>query len=248
METTETVNKFERYRGKFDNRLIQALKQLNTLIIERDSISLNLDKLDEVARKLYIFEQNPNIFTTDNYLDFLCSTKSLFELDNFEGEIGKNDFCITATIDNKEKCRLSVGTNVLLYGVPGSGKSYTIEHEYRKTNSKVVRLVFHPDYTYSDFIGQILPNVSDSGQVSYKFAPGPFTTILRDSYNDPETEYLLIIEEINRGNAPAIFGEVFQLLDRKAEIKGDYDDGFPIGTSEYGIVNADIATVMYGKE
>ncbi len=147
-----------------------------------------------------------------------------------------------------ESNRLQTGINVLLYGVPGSGKSWTIEHEYRKPGSKVVRLVFHPDYTYSDFIGQILPSVSDNGQVSYKFTPGPFTTILRDSYNNPDKEYILIIEEINRGNAPAIFGEVFQLLDRKVEIKEDNDDGFPVGTSEYGIINKDIATIMYGKD
>lgn len=147
-----------------------------------------------------------------------------------------------------EDDRLTDGCNVLLYGVPGSGKSWTIEHEYRKPRSEVVRLVFHPDYTYSDFIGQILPSVSENGQVSYKFTPGPLTNILRDSYNNPDKEYLLIIEEINRGNAPAIFGEVFQLLDRKVEIKDDNDDGYPIGTSEYGIINTDIATVMYGKD
>lgn len=150
-------------------------------------------------------------------------------------------------IQDMEDTRLTVGTNVLLYGVPGSGKSWTIEHEYCKRGSKVERLVFHPDYTYSDFIGQVLPNVADDGQVSYKFTPGPFTNILRDAYNDPSTEYILIIEEINRGNAPAIFGEVFQLLDRKVEKDDVNDDGFPIGTSEYGITNANIAQVVYGN-
>ena len=147
-----------------------------------------------------------------------------------------------------EAIRLSSGENVLLYGVPGSGKSWTIEHEYCKPGSVVERLVFHPDYTYSDFIGQILPAVAEDGQVSYKFTPGPFTNILRESYNNPGTEYILIIEEINRGNAPAIFGEVFQLLDRKVEIRDIDDDGFPVGTSEYGITNMNIAEEMYGKE
>ncbi len=147
-----------------------------------------------------------------------------------------------------EAHRLTNGCNVLLYGVPGSGKSWTIEHEYCKPDSVVERLVFHPDYTYSDFIGQILPAVADDGQVSYKFTPGPFTNILREAYNHPDKEYILIIEEINRGNAPAIFGEVFQLLDRKAEIREKGDDGYPIGTSEYGITNANIAEVMYGKD
>lgn len=147
--------------------------------------------------------------------------------------------------ENLEENRIPSGSNVLLYGVPGSGKSWTIEHEYCKKDSNVERLVFHPDYTYSDFIGQILPNVAEDGQVSYKFTPGPFTNILNDAYRNPDKEYILIIEEINRGNAPAIFGEVFQLLDRKTEIQEKDDDGFPIGTSEYGITNANIAKIVY---
>ena len=149
-------------------------------------------------------------------------------------------------ITDLEERRVSSGSNVLLYGVPGSGKSWTIEHEYCKKGTNVERLVFHPDYTYSDFIGQILPNVDEEGQVSYKFTPGPFTNILHDAYNDPEKEYILIIEEINRGNAPAIFGEVFQLLDRKTELREADDDGYPVGTSEYGITNANIAKIVYG--
>ena len=150
--------------------------------------------------------------------------------------------------DSFENNRVVSGRNILLYGVPGSGKSWTIEHEYCKPGSVVERLVFHPDYTYSDFIGQILPAVSEDGQVSYKFTPGPFTNILRESYNNPSKEYILIIEEINRGNAPAIFGEVFQLLDRKVEIRDIDDNGYPIGTSEYGITNMNIAEEMYGKD
>lgn len=149
-------------------------------------------------------------------------------------------------IDYDQFDRLTTGCNVLLYGVPGSGKSWTIDNEYCKKGSKVERLVFHPDYTYSDFVGQILPNVAEDGQVSYQFTAGPFTSILREAYTHPQIEYILIIEEINRGNAPAIFGEVFQLLDRKVEIKVKNDDGFPIGTSEYGITNTNIARIVYG--
>ena len=140
--------------------------------------------------------------------------------------------------------RANGGTNILLYGVPGSGKSWTIEHEYCKPGSIVERLVFHPDYTYADFIGQILPNVAENGQVSYKFTPGPFTAILKDAYQNPSKEYILIIEEINRGNAPAIFGEVFQLLDRVTESSNN--GKFPVGTSEYGITNENIAKIVYG--
>lgn len=145
-----------------------------------------------------------------------------------------------------EENRIDGGTNILLYGVPGAGKSWTIEHEYCNDESRMERLVFHPDYTYSDFVGQILPSVSD-GMVSYEFTPGPFTKLMKKAYDNPDTEYFLVIEEINRGNAPAIFGEVFQLLDRKSIIQEEDDDGFPVGTSEYGITNDDIATIVYGN-
>lgn len=154
----------------------------------------------------------------------------------------------TETDVDKNGISLKTGSNVILYGVPGSGKSWIIEHEYCKPGTIVERLVFHPDYTYSDFIGQILPTVAEDGQVSYKFTPGPFTKILREAYQNPRKEYVLIIEEINRGNAPAIFGEVFQLLDRKVEISDNDDDRYPIGTSMYGITNENIAEEVYGKD
>lgn len=242
-EESDVIPQFETFRDKFDNRLIRALKQLPTLVFEQDAITLNSDFVNEVAEKVFIFESNSNIFTTDNYLAFLGSTKSLFELRENTNLTENQPQEIEESTNSNAPVRISGGTNILLYGVPGSGKSWTIEHEYCKKDSKVRRLVFHPDYTYSDFIGQILPNVSDNGQVSYKFTPGPFTTILRDAYQNPDKEYILIIEEINRGNAPAIFGEVFQLLDRikdNSEIRHK-----TVGTSEYGIFNENIAKVVY---
>lgn len=147
-----------------------------------------------------------------------------------------------------ESIRCSGGKNVIFYGVPGSGKSWTIEHEYCRPGSMVERLVFHPDYTNSDFVGQILPVVDkeNDNQVTYEFSPGPFTTILRDAYTHPRREYILVIEELNRGNAPAIFGDVFQLLDRTVVEKTVAGVAYPIGTSEYEITNRNVAEVVYG--
>ena len=193
----------------------------------------------ETGKNLVAFRPEFIYHYIDNYKNLQYTDASAVQSGEVRGDIVSN-------IDELQ--RVSSGENILLYGVPGSGKSWTIEHEYCKPGSIVERLVFHPDYTYSDFIGQILPAVAEDGQVSYKFTPGPFTNILREAYNNPGKEYILIIEEINRGNAPAIFGEVFQLLDRKVEISDFDDDGYPIGTSEYGITNMNIAEEMYGKD
>lgn len=139
--------------------------------------------------------------------------------------------------DENEDIRVKGATNVILYGVPGAGKSHTIKSEYCSDESCMERLVFHPDYTYSDFVGQILPKLDDDGNVTYVFNPGPFTKIVRKAHTNPEEMFYLVIEEINRGNAPAIFGDIFQLLDRDEN-----------GSSEYAITNADIATAVYGSE
>lgn len=143
-----------------------------------------------------------------------------------------------------EAARKRTGINVILYGVPGCGKSYAIKHEYCDDDNKMERVVFHPDYTYSDFVGQILPVLKNdssnaNGQIVYEFVPGPFTLILKKAFWDPSSDYYLVIEEINRGNAPAIFGDIFQLLDRSSLSSS-------LGESEYGITNSDIANIVYG--
>lgn len=173
-------------------------------------------------------------------IDYIYEYMRLFDNRPYSGtdipDQNENDI----TADNK------LADNFLLYGVPGCGKSYKVEDEYESkiTNEQCkVRVVFHPDYTYSDFVGQLLPVLKEvenaqgvkEEKLQYEFVPGPFTKIIKTAYEEPNQQCLLIIEELNRGNAPAIFGEIFQLLDRNDN-----------GESKYGIYNADIAKYAYG--
>jgi hypothetical protein len=182
------------------------------------------DKLDAYRKRVDAY------LSLTNAKHIIIATEPLIEID---GDMSTPETGITEV---PRVTRVTGGKNVILYGVPGSGKSRTIGEEYCKDENRMERLVFHPDYTYSDFVGQILPNVSE-GNVSYEFTSGPFTRLLKKAYDHPGEEWFLIIEEINRGNAPAIFGETFQLLDRDNE-----------GKSEYGISNAEIARIVYGDE
>lgn len=142
----------------------------------------------------------------------------------------------------------------ILYGVPGSGKSYSIKHQLSQqeiSSEDTVRVVFHPEYTNADFVGQILPKLkNENGEnvIDYQFTAGPFTKILRDAYCNPDKNFALIIEEINRGNAAAIFGELFQLLDRLDETETESFNGvtYTRGWSSYGVSNDCINAYLRG--
>lgn len=141
-----------------------------------------------------------------------------------------------------------IPTQIIYYGVPGCGKSNKIREQLKDVPEKnKVRVVFHPEYTNAEFIGQILPKVN--GHVTYEFTPGPFTQIIKRAYLNPNEQFYLVIEEINRGNAAAIFGDTFQLLDR---LKAGETDSlgndpanasvntFTEGWSQYFVQNDDV--------
>lgn len=149
-----------------------------------------------------------------------------------------------------------IPSQIIYYGVPGCGKSNKIREQLKDVPEKnKVRVVFHPEYTNAEFIGQILPKVN--GHVTYEFTPGPFTQIIKRAYLNPNEQFYLVIEEINRGNAAAIFGDTFQLLDR---LKAGETDSlgndpanaavntFTEGWSQYFVQNDDVNAYIRGTE
>lgn len=120
---------------------------------------------------------------------------------------------------------------LIVYGAPGTGKSFQINEALNSngfSTGNVIRIVFHKDYSYSDFIGYVSPITTTDNQIEYSFKAGPFAKALRLSLEKNEPVCLLI-EELNRGNAPAVFGDTFQLLDRDES-----------GNSSYTIINKEV--------
>lgn len=116
-------------------------------------------------------------------------------------------------------------SNVIYYGSPGTGKSHKAD---QVTNGKnVQKVTFHPDYDYHSFVGGYKPTMV-ADKIAYKFVPQIFTKIYVDAWknyasSEETRNYYLQIEEINRGNCAEIFGDLFQLLDRKVDGSSKYE-------------------------
>ena len=126
--------------------------------------------------------------------------------------------------------------NRIFFGAPGTGKSFKLNEEKNKllkgVEQNYERVTFHPDYSYANFVGTYKPkpDIGDDGKeiITYKYVQGPFIRLLIKALNNPSEPYLLIIEEINRANVAAVFGDIFQLLDRDVNHQSEY----PINVSE----------------
>jgi len=134
------------------------------------------------------------------------------------------------------------GINKIIYGTPGCGKSFYLDRTILPNLDIIndpdhrIRTIFFSDYSNSDFIGQIYPHIQSDKTVEYVFKPGPFTIALEQAILNIDQPVALIIEEINRGDAASIFGEIFQLLDRDEE-----------GKSRYGITNPAIQDYLTSR-
>ena len=160
-----------------------------------------------------------------------------------EDDVQNIDVEIPTNNNEKPFIKLNFTTNIdcdidrnrIVFGAPGTGKSYQMEQDRKilvSMGGDYERVTFHPDYTYSSFVGCYKP-VSEKGKIEYKYVPGPFMRVLVDALrsglkDEKAKPYLLVIEEINRAKVAAVFGEVFQLLDRDENGTSDYE----IHTSE----------------
>lgn len=145
--------------------------------------------------------------------------------------------------------------NRIFYGAPGTGKSHNLNlglEQHFPDESLFERTTFYPDTTSGTFMGAYRPTPiyrdaegsfleADRKSVAanlepiidYRFVPGPFLRLLAKALANPGHNFCLVIEEINRAHASAVFADAFQMLDRDDDGNGKFTVTLAPEASDY---------------
>lgn len=108
---------------------------------------------------------------------------------------------------------------LILYGPPGTGKTYIARAlaRFLAPNASLRPLVqLHPSFGYEEFFEGYRPTAAAAGLQLTK-TPGPLRTLSRRADEDPEAKAIMVMDEVNRGNLPRVFGELYFLIEYRSE-------------------------------
>ena len=240
--------------NRFVTQLLGILKFLKYVKVNRGNIILNIDELSDEQRLMFFdiisykdFWEPISADSSENesYANYIQANDVFIEEEDEDMKPQVREEKVPYEVSHEIK-----GINKMYFGAPGTGKSFSIKNfiydEFKKDstyqseeweknilddkrdNPNVFRTTLHPEFTYNDFVGQLQPK-KNGKSITYDFVPKIFTQAVTAAIRHPKAPIFLILEELSRANVAAVFGDIFQLLDRS-------DDG----SSEYSIDNDSI--------
>lgn len=236
--------------GLVSTRQVRDLEMVSEMALEEGAISKSIYTVDDVDEFLNMVSK---IRASEKYKEYKAKRKDKNGESGLacdQGMTNYEKFLRFLHAGNQDKympinpitgVKSNYSRNRIFFGAPGTGKSFTVNSEKDKLlgdqgKSDFERVTFHPDYSYANFVGTYKPipckDSDGKDSITYEYVPGPFMRMLvkalKSARLGEKRPFLLVIEEINRANVAAVFGDVFQLLDRG----GDNVSEYSIQTSE----------------
>jgi 5-methylcytosine-specific restriction protein B len=225
------LNRFNSFKQQRESGALAVAAMTKFKYFEKPIRVIGKELLSDDRAKVIAAEQTKILFNVLSRLVHIANGLNQFQHPTLDEEVTFSPTELNNTIDYiKELIEFSHvlpiapsstinGKNMIYYGAPGTGKSHIIKEQ--TASYKKITTVFHPDTQYSDFVGSLKPQMEEDSndpskrQITYQFRPGPFSNALIAAILNENEHVFLVIEEINRAPAAAVFGELFQLLDRQ---------------------------------
>ena len=222
-----------RIGGKSNDILLNAIKNYAEpvrvkKVNNEDILYMEAGDVQRAEKELDFIENQMPIGNADSKREFF----DRFSYGNFCSFFGIGK---TAGLNFQTGFQSPFPRNRIVFGAPGTGKSYRLNREkdvlLGKDSSDFERVTFHPNFSYANFVGTYKPvsEKEETGKdtIRYEYVPGPFMRVYVKALESGRKQehvkpYLLLIEEINRANVAAVFGEIFQLLDRDGSHVSEY--------------------------
>ena len=192
-----------------------ALEFLDRFIEEASERSLPLRHRLDAQSLLWVIQNEEPVSTVTPVEDDETVTKLLQSLDQLASELMWEPDRLRMVIHGLED-----KGQVIFQGPPGTGKTYVarrIAQWYREQGGDYQIVQFHPSYTYEDFVEGFRPARASDGQVGYDLVKGPLPLMAERARANPDATFILVIDEINRGNVAKVLGELYFLLEYRDE-------------------------------
>lgn len=219
--TATGVTEFGRqqFLQKFDDRLKKTFPNNTTI---HESVSKQFQvlreegmlKFLEPGRYEWLGDSAPDLFDDEDAdLESEGEATALIESYSLDDIVSDGCFCDRPQLESILD-RLRTKKNLILQGPPGTGKTWLAKRlAYaligQKNEAKVRIVQFHPNLSYEDFVRGWRP----SGDGKLSLVDGPFVEIINAARQEPSVRYVMVIEEVNRGNPAQILGEMLTLLE-----------------------------------